>query len=189
MAGLVLCGGASRRMGIDKATLSHPDGGTALDGAARALDASGARPVLIATGTDGRLGSLGRAEVDDGEVHRGAGPLAGILAGLRRSDDDGCHLLAVLAVDLPNASPPLFRWLRQQWRPSDKVLVPLDRTGRPQPLHALYATSLVGQIDDQLRAGERRVLRLLDAVDARLLSTPFGDGWSWNRNTSRADGS
>ncbi|MDQ3108136.1 MAG: molybdenum cofactor guanylyltransferase [Actinomycetota bacterium] len=183
MAGLVLCGGASRRMGVDKATLSHPDGGTAVDGAARALVAAGARPVLVATGTAGRLGSLGYVEVDDGEEHRGAGPLAGILAGLRRSADDGYHLLAVLAVDLPNASPDLFRWLRERWRPADNALVALDSSGRPQPMHALYATSLVGQIDDQLRAGERRVLRLLDAVDARLLSTPFGDAWSWNRNT------
>ena len=132
MSGVVLAGGASRRMGVDKATLPHPScpcRGTLLDHALHVLADAGAAPVLVATGTPGRLGPArppASQEVGDDEEHRGAGPLAGILAALRRSPVD---VVAVVAVDLPDADAELLRWLRRQWRDDDVALVPLDPSG------------------------------------------------------------
>ena len=189
MSGVVLAGGASRRMGTDKALLRIGDE-TLVERAARHLAEAGAGPVLVATGTAGRLGPdvlpAGALEVDDGDLHRGAGPLAGLLAATRHPAT--APVLAVLAVDLPDASPTLLRWLRTRWRPEhDTALVPLDPTGRPQPLHALYARdATAAAIEAQLTThDDRRVLRLLDALGARTIEPPthLPAGWStnWNR--------
>ena len=78
MAGVVLCGGGSRRMGADKALLE-------LDGQPLVLRVAGllaeaADPVFLAPGRPGRLGDLGYAELEDPVPD--AGPLAGLAAGL-----------------------------------------------------------------------------------------------------------
>jgi molybdopterin-guanine dinucleotide biosynthesis protein A len=188
MAGIVLCGGASRRMGRDKATLevTSPEHGveTLLERAARHLREAGADPVLVATGTAGRLGSTPWREVDD-LAHRGDGPLAGILAGLRHAPHP---VVAVLAVDLPDARPAILRWLRAAWTETDAALVPLDPEGRPQPLHALYATATADAIEAALARGERRVLRVVEAAGARYLAPPpdLATG-SWARHLNTPD--
>ena len=189
MSGVVLAGGASRRMGADKASLPHPTcpcRGTLLDHAVHVLADAGAAPVVAATGTAGRLGPhLPHDEVDDGEEHRGAGPLAGILAALRRSP---VPVVAVLAVDLPSADAGLLRSLRRQWRHDDRALVPLDATGRPQPLHALWSTRVAPTIDDGLRRGERRVLHVLERSGARFLTpTESTSDWAANHNGPRLE--
>jgi molybdenum cofactor guanylyltransferase len=168
MFGVVLAGGASRRMGVDKATLRTDEGLTYVEHAARVLEAAGAGPVVVATGTAGRLGALRWDEVDDGP-HRGDGPLAGLLAALRASP---APIVAVVAVDLPEASAPVLRWLRSQWRPGDTAILPQDPTGRPQPLHALYASGLAGLLAERLLAGDRRVMHFAEAAGGRLLTPP-----------------
>lgn len=179
---MVLAGGASRRMGTEKAMVRHAGGETFLERALRHLAEAGAEPIVVATGTAGRLGPLPVEEVDDGDAARGAGPLAGIAAALRRSAQP---VVAVLAVDLTEASPALFRWLRAQWTAGDVALLPADATGRPQPLHGLVASALAEPIEASLAAGERRVLRVLEAAGARTIAPPaaLGDGWARNRNT------
>jgi molybdopterin-guanine dinucleotide biosynthesis protein A len=161
ISGVVLAGGASRRMGVDKATLRTDAGLTFVEHAASVLGAAGARPVAIATGTAGRL--------------------AGVLAALRWSP---APVVAVLAVDLPGASAPLLRWLASQWRHDDRALVPLDPTGRAQPLHALFATATADLLEHRLAAGDRRVIGFAEAAGARLLTPPADvDGLWWtNRN-------
>lgn len=185
MSGVVLAGGSSRRMGTDKALLEI-DGETLLARAVRCLTEAGAAPVVAATGRAGRLGPLPWPEVDDG-VHAGAGPLAGLLAGLRCSP---ANVVAVLAVDLPDADPAVFRWLRQQWRPGDLALVPLDGDARPQPLHALVAAvpAVVSVIDRHLADGERRVQRVLGACGLRTIEVPAALARpSWSRNWNESE--
>jgi len=180
MAGVVLCGGASRRMGTDKALLVR-DGRSWLAHAADRLVEAGAGPVLVATGTAGRIGPLRWDEVDDGDF-RGCGPLAGIAAALAASPHD---LIAVLAVDLVQAEPDVLRWLVSIMRPDDRAVIPLDATGRAQPLHAIYAKSMHHPIADALVAGERRVLRVVEASGARLVEMPAyltSRAWSSNHN-------
>lgn len=183
MSGVVLAGGTSRRMGTDKATLEL-HGETLLARAARVLHDAGAAPVVVASGTAGRFGALPWAEIGDG-AHAGAGPLAGILAAVRATT---APVVAVLAVDLPHASPDLLRWLARNWRPGDAAIIPVDADERAQPLHALVAASpaTAAAIERHLVAGERRVQRVLAAVGGRRLSVPpevAAPGWSrnWNR--------
>jgi len=98
--GAVLTGGASRRMGSDKALLAI-DGRPMAVVVARALLAAGAVKV-VAVGGDGKgLRAAGLDWLPDEEP--GEGPLGGVLSALASLDN--VPVAAVLACDLPAASP------------------------------------------------------------------------------------
>ena len=98
-AGAVLTGGASRRMGTDKA-LVEVDGRALALRVADALRAAGASRVVAVGGDLERLQALGLEAVPD--LHPGEGPLGGILTALAATDQD---VVVVLACDLPAADP------------------------------------------------------------------------------------
>lgn len=91
IGGLVLAGGASRRMGRDKALVEW-DGRRAID-LVFALAGEICGEVLISGG------DYGLPFVAD--PHPGAGPVAGVLAGAAALQAKGCETLLVLAVDAP----------------------------------------------------------------------------------------
>lgn len=93
--GAVLCGGASRRMGTDKA-LVVVDCVPMAERVARALAAGGCDPVVFVGGDSSRLGALGRATVPD--RWPGEGPVGGLLSALHATDDN----VVVAACDLPD---------------------------------------------------------------------------------------
>ena len=90
---VILAGGASSRMGADKALLDW-DGARAVDLVVGLARAAGAAATLVAGG------DLGWPFVDDG----GAGPVGGLLAGVRRLAGNGLTRAVVLAVDAPTLS-------------------------------------------------------------------------------------
>lgn len=92
---IILTGGASRRMGADKASLDW-DGQRAVDRVAALAMAAGAARVLTA-GRD-----LGLEHVEDPEP--GAGPVAGVLGGARAMAARGLARALVLAVDAPTVT-------------------------------------------------------------------------------------
>jgi molybdopterin-guanine dinucleotide biosynthesis protein A len=137
LAGLVLCGGASARMGREKALIRVA--GRPLFLHVAALLGRAADPVLIAPGRPGRLGRLTYQEVEDEVPH--SGPLGGLVAGLAASPHP---LVAVAAGDMPFASPSLFRRLADLHGDEDAV-VPRTQSGS-EPLHAVYATAAVAKL-------------------------------------------
>jgi len=136
---IILCGGQSRRFGSDKA-LTTWRGHTLLD---RAIEVCGARAdqVLLACGSETRYASTGLTlALDDSTFD---GPLAGIAAGLAKSD----HPIVVLvAVDLAGLTPWAIDSLIESYRQHpDSILVmprtergvePLLWLGRRDPLQA-----------------------------------------------------
>jgi molybdopterin-guanine dinucleotide biosynthesis protein A len=152
MAGVVLCGGRSTRMGTDKALLEMEGRPLVVHVAARL--ARVADPVFLASGHPGglpQLGELPYPEVAD-EVAAG-GPLAGLVAGLAASPRD---LTAILAVDMPFASPAVFLLLAGGIGSADAA-VPVTENG-PQPLHAVYARAALPALREAL-AHRRLALR------------------------------
>lgn len=130
-----------------------------------------ADPVLLAPGRPGRLGSLGYAEVED--AIPGSGPLAGLVAGLAASPKP---LLAVVAVDMPFASPAVFTLLIGLHRGEDAV-VPRTASG-PQPLHAVYAITALPTVRAALDSGDRALHAMLSGLRVR---------WVDEREWSAAD--
>ena len=161
MSGLVLAGGASRRMGRDKAQILFGSEPLVLRAVRRLAQVC--VDVVVASGDGHRLDHLGVTQVAD--VMRGAGPLAGIAAGLESARHD---LVAVVAVDMPSASPAVLALLADLWR-GEAAVVPIVE-GRWEPLHAVWARSAAPGIAACLRAGERRVMRVLTTLGARSVS-------------------
>ncbi len=150
--GLLLTGGASRRMGAPKATLEL-DGERLADRAARAL-ASVCEPVLeIGPGyTDLRSAR---------EDPPGAGPLAALVAGTAALSTTGPVVL--LACDLLFPEELVARVASH---PGVGTVVPVDAAGVLQPVCARYSEVGLARARELVQTGERSLRALLDGLDA-----------------------
>jgi molybdopterin-guanine dinucleotide biosynthesis protein A len=173
MTGVVLAGGTGRRMGCDKALIDFA-GQPLLWRVAERLSVACAT-VVVAPGTR-RLPGLPWPQVDDRVA--GAGPLAGILGTLAVASTP---LIAAVAVDMPHVDPALLLTLADAWR-GQAAVVPVH-DGRPQPLHAVYATSALRRLAAMFDAGERSPTRALRGVDALMMPVPSGQRWSLDLDT------
>ncbi|HEY3797004.1 MAG TPA: NTP transferase domain-containing protein [Caulobacteraceae bacterium] len=97
LGALILTGGASSRMGQDKAALMWR-GRRAVDRVADLAAASGASAVVTVGGEDYGLRNIVEPEP-------GAGPVGGILAGVAALRAAGCTDALALAVDAPTLRP------------------------------------------------------------------------------------
>lgn len=173
-AGLLLAGGASRRMGRDKATLMVAGSRLVDRGVAVLAEVTdvvvvlrGTRPPVSARAPEGvRL-------VEHGDP--GVGPLGAVVAGLdllaRAPHGLGPQSrVAVLAVDQSEPSAALLRRLAQ--RCVDVPAAVPEVGGRAEPLHAVYTCGVRGCLADRLGAGERSITRALDDCGARRVGAP-----------------
>lgn len=151
--GLLFTGGASRRLGVAKATLRR-DGERLVDRGARVLQEVCTSVLEVGPGY-GTLPSI----LEDPP---GQGPLAALAAGadaLAATDARGPVL--ALAVDLPFVDVPLLSWLAEH--PSDRTVVPVVG-GIRQTLCARYAPDATVKAAELVVAGERSLRSLLAAV-------------------------
>jgi molybdopterin-guanine dinucleotide biosynthesis protein A len=164
--GVILAGGASRRMGRDKLLLS-------LNG----------RPVLerlmaaIGPLTD-RVRLIGRDAVpawpgwnDErltarADISPGLGPLAGIHTALATAES---HVILVVACDLPFVTTAFLRGLLERLTPEVDAVVPSPASG-PIPVCAVYRASLLAEVERRIRARELTTRAFVDAVRARLVA-------------------
>ena len=93
LGAIILTGGASSRMGADKAELLW-DGRRAVDRVADLAAAAGAAPMLTAGARTYGLPGVS-------EQPAGGGPVAGVVAGAAALKAAGCRRALVLAVDAP----------------------------------------------------------------------------------------
>jgi molybdopterin-guanine dinucleotide biosynthesis protein A len=145
-------------MGTEKAMLRLDARPLVLRVAARLAEA--ASPVILATGRPGRLGPLGFDEVADDLPDRG--PLAGVVAGLASSPH---ALMAVVAVDMPMASPEIARLLAELHVDEDAV-VPRSGSG-PEPLHAVYHRAALPVLRAYLSRGPSKMRDALSLLRVR----------------------
>ena len=163
LAAVVLAGGASRRMGRDKATMPHPrhPSMTMLEYTVSVLSAR-CTPVFVVAAPSQALPDL--AGTVDARILRddvrGIGPLLATGRGLRAAAAAGAARAFVSAVDLPNLTVETVDVLAG-YRDVDVVL-PWD--GRDHYLAAVYRTALANQIEALIASGERRMRALADTV-------------------------
>ncbi len=160
VTGLVLAGGASRRMGREKAFL--PWGrSTLIEHVVETL-----RPVtdevIVAVKDAREFRHLHATVVAD--LVPDAHALGGIYTGLRMATHVRCF---VCACDAPFLSTKLIRFLIQQ---ADGVDLVIPKTAQGlQPLHAMYATSALPVIEEQLRARRWDLRMLVPKLRARII--------------------
>jgi molybdopterin-guanine dinucleotide biosynthesis protein A len=165
LAGLILCGGRSRRMGSEKALI--PVEGVALVLRVAERVGRAADPVILAPGRPGRLGLRGLPYPEVADVVASAGPLAGVVAGLAASPHP---LMAVVAVDLPFASPELLRRLAELYEGEDAV-VPVSSSG-PEPLHAVYSRESLPLLRAALSQRRLALRPVLEGLRVRWVEDP-----------------
>lgn len=156
--GVVLAGGASSRMGRDKALLEI-GGETLVAGAARRLGEI-CDEVLIADAGRGLL----PGSIPDGP---GKGPAAGILGAARVRPG---HSLLVLAVDLPRVPVTLLAKLAG----SDADLAVPRWEGGLEPLCALYGPAALAALEERVGQGrlDLRTLAETPGLRVRYLEEP-----------------
>jgi molybdenum cofactor guanylyltransferase len=161
VAGIVLVGGRSTRMGTAKAGLEW-HGSTLVQRtvgiAVRAVDG----PIFVVRAPGQRLPALpGRVEVVDDPVV-GRGPLQGIATGLAAAAGHAAAA-AVCAVDLPLLHPAFVRRVVREVRADAALEIALPVAGgHAQPLVAAYRTVLAPRIAELVDAGTLRVQTLFE---------------------------
>ncbi|MBD0370590.1 MAG: molybdenum cofactor guanylyltransferase [Pyrinomonadaceae bacterium] len=160
--GFILVGGASSRMGRDKARLTL-QGRSFVELICEALGQVAGRVNLA--GAKNVDASLKIESVAD--VYEGWGALGGLHGALAACRADWA---AVSACDLPFVTGELFARLAAL-REDSEAVVPRQRDGRLQPLCALYRAEVCREAARRLiECGERRPRALVQEVRARVVA-------------------
>ena len=164
--GFILVGGASSRMGVNKANLLL-NGKTTVSLISEALRSVTSRVSVVGTSVEAT--STGLPGVPD--LHERWGPLGGIQAALHACKTELC---LVIACDLPFVTGELFAYLLQIEGGSNTTpaaVVPLQSDGRPQPLCAVYRKkSCLAAVEKSIALGEHSPRAMLDKIETRYVS-------------------
>ncbi|GAB4932695.1 MULTISPECIES: molybdenum cofactor guanylyltransferase [Mycobacterium] len=169
LAGIVLAGGESRRMGRDKATLPGPRGAATLLEYVVGVLTQRCDPIFVMAAPGQPLPEVTARIIRD-EI-RGQGPLPATGRGLRAAAEAGARYAFVCAVDMPLLSPELIDDLvHLATETKAEVVLPWD--GRSHYLASLYRTDLAERIDRLVAGGARSMRALIDASDAQQIVLP-----------------
>lgn len=158
--GFILAGGASSRMGADKAHL-RLGGRTLVERAAAAL--GGVTSKVSVVSSKPGAAAFGLPVVPD--LLEGRGALGGLHAALSHATSEWAM---ILSCDLPFVTAALCGRLGSLRGPGTDAVAPLQPDGRPQPLCALYARGACLHVAvELLRADELRPRALLSRVRTR----------------------
>ena len=158
MTVVILAGGQSRRMGRDKLQLTLA-GETLLARAVRRYGEVFPR-VLVSVAGPEKFPELGGKRVFD--LWPGAGPLAGLHAGLLASSGD----VFLTAADMPFSSPEKALVLASLCGEADACVL-TDDSGRWEPLFGFYRLSVLPRAEALLSSGKRSMGALLASVKLR----------------------
>lgn len=155
---IVLAGGKSRRLGLDKILLCLDDE-MLLEATVRKVTILSDEVIVAVKGPlPYRLPGVRLVP----DVHPGCGPLGGIHAGLVAASNFYC---LVVACDMPFLNLDLLRHLISLAEDAD-VVVP--RWTDVEPLHAVYRpATCLGPVERALARGERRIVSFYHEVGVR----------------------
>jgi molybdopterin-guanine dinucleotide biosynthesis protein A len=162
LLGAVLAGGASRRMGTDKAEV-EVSGSTLLDRVASAVAEVADRVVVLGGDRQGYESWPDRVP--------GSGPLAGLATALSQMTEDRA---LVVAVDNAFVQPETLAHLALV--ESDLPVVPVDHAGVRQVTCAVYPRQIAGQAVEEAESGGS-VQTLLDRVSFLPVTPEQWEAW------------
>ncbi|MGH9969223.1 MAG: molybdenum cofactor guanylyltransferase [Pyrinomonadaceae bacterium] len=159
IAGFILVGGSSRRMGTDKAQLL-----VAGQTFAQRIAEEMSKVVDSVTLVGRDLEKLHPQLPSVPDVYEKWGALGGVHGALSACPSSWA---LIVACDLPFVTAALFGHLAAL-RDGQEAVAPIQNDGLPQPLCALYARTPCLDVADQLiKTGERKPIALLQSVRTR----------------------
>jgi molybdopterin-guanine dinucleotide biosynthesis protein A len=155
IAGFILAGGRSSRMGRDKATLEI-DGVTMLDRAIDLLRGVGVSATVMGLRVEFERRTLQVPVIAD--EWPGMGPLGGIATALRQTP---ATWNLVIACDMPYLTAEWLRFLLHRTKASSAdAVVPRSERG-PEPLCAVYHRRAEAATGEALQQGKRKVTEVV----------------------------
>ncbi|HET89399.1 MAG TPA: molybdenum cofactor guanylyltransferase [Chloroflexi bacterium] len=163
LTGLVLAGGASRRMGRDKAFLEL-DGRPLVEIVVERM-ARVCAEVLIVAGDTRPYADLGVPTIAD--LFHGVGVLGGLHAGLEAASHE---LTLAVGCDMPFLNPDLLRAFAGWAEGYDVAVLRHGAQDHVEPLHAAYRRTCLPAIEASIHANQRRVVSFFPRVQVRYVS-------------------
>lgn len=164
VAGVVLCGGASRRMGRAKATL--PFGGELLLPRVVRLLTEVVAPCVVVAAPEQEVPALPAGVRVVRDRQSGRGPLEGLYCGLSALGT-GADAAYVTGCDVPLLRPAFVRRMIELLGDADLV-VPVEGAFH-FPLAAVYRTRVVASIAVMLQRDELRMISFYESVATRTI--------------------
>jgi molybdopterin-guanine dinucleotide biosynthesis protein A len=163
VTGVILAGGLSRRMGGGDKGLLDLGGASMLAHVVRRLAPQVGRMVLNANGDPARFASFGLPVAAD-TVAGFAGPLAGVLAGMRWSERQAptARFIATVSSDAPFLPGDLVARLALTLAARPTAVALARSGGELHPVIGLWPIALADDLERGLAAGVRKVLRWTD---------------------------
>jgi len=174
-AGIILAGGLGRRMGGGDKPLLQVGGRPMLARVIARLLPQVERVVINANGDPARFALYGLPVVPD-TIEGFAGPLAGILAGMRWSQQDlpEARFVVSVAADTPFFPTDLVARLVEGCGRDERTIALAASTAGTHPVFGLWPVALADDLDAFLRSGEGG--KILKFADRHLrLNVPFDD--------------
>ncbi len=160
VAGVILCGGRSSRMGQDKASLHLGERPFLF----RVTQAAGAvvNPVVVVAAVGQRLPDLPVGVQVVRDESPDAGPLAAVLTGIRalKKSRVPCDAFWLSACDIPVVCGPVVERLKRLRTGETAIVIRQD--GRRQPFGGIYPLSAETKLRQCVVQGQRRLQTLLD---------------------------
>ena len=172
MLTVILTGGASRRMGRDKAMLPFGNE-TLLQTLIDRYSALG--PVGVSVDRAGRFPFHGATELPD--PFPGQGPMNGVVSGFRQTE---ATELLLTAVDLPYGDPALAQRLNTLRGGADVCVLRRGPKGF-EPLFAVYGRRCQETAENCLAEGRRSMMALFDRVKVRCVTPEELPGFDLER--------
>lgn len=164
-AGAVLAGGASRRMGVDKA-LIRLEGRALVARVADVIRLAGATEVTVIGGDEAAITGLGLAHTSD--RWPGAGPLGGLVTAIGHAGTDP---VVVLACDLVAPDPAAVRRVVAALEAAtDADAAVPDADGLVQWLHGAWRWRAGARFETAFASGERAIHRAVIAAGLVLVT-------------------
>lgn len=174
LAGIVLCGGQSTRMGTPKAWL--PFGPEPMLVRVVRLLSAVAAPIVVVGAADDELPPLPSEIRIARDEHAARGPLEGLrtgLATLLAAGHEPSSAAYVTSCDVPFLVPSFVRKLESLLDDFDAV-APVDSSSNRHearalayPLAAVYRLKVVSTVEQLLRSNQLRMSSLLDGIQTR----------------------
>ena len=161
MTGIILAGGESKRMGVDKAFMMVA-GIPLVEHVLRALGPV-VQQIIIVTNSPERYRTYNVRVVADRLERRG--PLMGIYSGICSSESE---YNVVVACDMPFLNARLLSY-QMELAPGYDAVVPAF--GKLiEPLHAVYSRNLLPVIEELIREDERRIRSIFGRANVRYVT-------------------
>lgn len=161
ITGIILAGGQSSRMRTDKGLLKLK-GVTFIEKIASTLKPFVNEIILVSDHKEHDVFGLKRIE----DLYKNAGPLSGILSGLKASQTENN---IILSCDIPFVSETLLTQLLNNSN-NETLINQIECEGKSMPLIATYKKQCWSSIQEALENDERRVRVLVKSLNPNTIS-------------------